>query len=109
MIGGDILYAEFKSTYGVCDAFSELRALIRDVIFADENLIYGVLLIINSLCQFSQMNILFLCWLPFSKYLYAKLRVCMFSRRFPFRSTNHTKYTSCAQRFFFFIFSCVRY
>lgn len=37
MIGGDILYAEFKSTYGVCDAFSELRTLIRDVIFADEN------------------------------------------------------------------------
>ena len=37
MIGGDFLYAEFKSTYGVCDAFSELRALIRDVVFADEN------------------------------------------------------------------------
>lgn len=40
MIGRDILYAEFKSTYRVCDAFSELRALIRGVIFADENLLH---------------------------------------------------------------------
>lgn len=37
MIGGDILYAEFKSTHVVCDAFSELSVFIRGVIFADEN------------------------------------------------------------------------
>ena len=57
MIGGDILYAEFKSTYGACDAFSELRALIRDVIFADEKLANTLMTIICELLfWFSQMR-----------------------------------------------------